>query len=426
MDSPKRRYVLVGIAAALLVIALVLPIVPYTLRASPPGFPYDDQGYRACEAQFIKNNVINFSDPGFQRCIAAYLLAPLNVTGHGSLSYRLLGVGLPPFPERLLVGETGFHAYLYTDGASITAAQEVNGNQVVYDPAGISISGSSLTEGFLGYSNLTVTVTNESDQTLADPVVLASAPGNSGNYTDKNGITWIFSLDSPSGTLLLGPCLTNGSVGNLTSGGTCSVTLHPIISTPFGSSFRYTVEVEGTLGLATSITKQTISYSISAQAADSLWVDGLIKLVNSARPGSPLVESSSLDAFAEQRFNTAVTQPDISDYGFVTDASKFFGENATRPAVTEDLLFPTLATQDPYTYVNSLQGAAPGHWASLTDKNYTHFGFYVGTGPYEVVRQPCPISEVLGAGVNITQYFESAGCSVSVQQSTWLVIVLGS
>ena len=83
-----------------------------------------------------------------------------------------------------------------------------------------------------------------------------------------------------------------------------------------------------------------------------------------------------------------------------------------------------MTTQDPYTYASILQGSAPGHWASLTDKNYTHFGYYFGTGPYEVVQQPCPVTEIPGGGINITQFFENAGCSVSVQQATWLVVVL--
>jgi hypothetical protein len=104
----------------------------------------------------------------------------------------------------------------------------------------------------------------------------------------------------------------------------------------------------------------------------------------------------------------------------------FFGANSSKLALVEVLLYPNLTVMDPFPYANIIQESAPGHWAALTDQNYTHFGYYVGTGPYEVVKQPCPIFEIPRAGVNITQFFESAGYSVSMQQATWLVIILSS
>ncbi|HEV2119486.1 MAG TPA: hypothetical protein VGS11_05215, partial [Candidatus Bathyarchaeia archaeon] len=158
-------------------------------------------------------------------------------------------------------------------------------------------------------------------------------------------------------------------------------------------------------------------------AIDQVWVAKFISLVSSARSNSTLTESSTLDMFAALRFNTAVNQPNISDYGLSGDTSSFFG-NGTPPAIVEVLLYP--AGQDPpSSYVAFLQGSAPGHWSALTDKSYTHFGYYVGTGPYEFVKFPCSVSEVPGPGVNITQYFTAAGCSVSTAQTTWLVIIVG-
>ena len=433
MGSPSGRYIYTGLAIVVLLVVILIPVVPYTLQVDNPGFPYQLQGYRACEAQFTTNNTISsstYSSPAFLHCVSPFLIPPINVTGYGSPSFKLFGVGVQPFPSRFLVSETGFNAYLYIKGASISAAQVVQETEVTYDPAGIEISNSSLSQGLLGGSNLTVTVMNHSDQTLINPLVWASVPGSSGNFTDKNGVTWIFSLGvgfggGPQQELIeFSPCLTDGGFANLTAGASCTAVLHAVTTAPFGSSFRYTVEVQGILGSRASITKRTFSYSLSPQAADRLWVNAFIGLVNAARGGIPLSESSTLDNFARQRFSSAVTQPDISDYGFGADVSSYFRANATKPIISEDLLYPNMTTQDPYTYASILQGSAPGHWASLTDKNYTHFGYYFGTGPYEVVQQPCPVTEIPGGGINITQFFENAGCSVSVQQATWLVVVL--
>jgi hypothetical protein len=423
---PRLRYVLVSLAIVILLVVTLVPAVPYHLTVSNPGFPYRMQGYLACQAQFDKNNVINTSLPTFKSCIAQYLIPPINVTGYGSLSFSLLGIGLHPFPDTLIVGESEFYAILHMSDARIVAAEQVPQPDVVLNAPGITISNSSVSWGFLGTSNLTVTVTNTSGQTLDNPWVFVSVPGSSGNYTDGHGVTWIFTLDAPSTTLVYDPCLQNGRPQNLTSGASCIATIPSVISTPFGSSFRYSVEVQGRLGSHYSVTAQTYSYSISSQAANRLWVSTFIELVNGARNGSSLTETTTLDTFANMRFNTAVAQPDISDYGLQADETSFFGANGTSPAIVEVLLYPAVATANPYSYLNTIRTSAPGHWAALTDGNYTHFGYYVGTGPYEFVQQPCSVSEIPGAGVNITQFFENAGCNVSTQQSTWLVIILSS
>ena len=188
---------------------------------------------------------------------------------------------------------------------------------------------------------------------------------------------------------------------------------------------HYSVEVQGRLGSQYSITKETYSYSISAQALNQEWTSTFIGIVNGARNSSAMVESSTLDQFAKLRFSTAVGQPDISDYGLYADEASFFGANSTGTQLVEVLLYPAMPSESPSSYASQIQRSAPGHWSALTDKDFTHFGYFVGTGPYEVVQQPCPVFEIPNGGINITQYFESAGCSVSLQQSTWLVIILG-
>ncbi|HEY6283989.1 MAG TPA: hypothetical protein VIW22_08710 [Nitrososphaerales archaeon] len=423
MTRPKLRYVLVSLAiVAFLVVALV-PAVPYRLTIADPIFPYRLQGYTSCENEYAKNNSINDSDPGFQKCIKQYLIPPINVTGYGSLSFRLLGIGTQPFPETMTVGESDFYAFLQTSGGKITLAQLVGQKDVVFNPQGIQVSNSSISWGFLANNNMTVTVTNKSGQTLVNPFVLVSLPGFSGNYTDKYGVTWVSSSFGDFGRVL---CESNGRIVNLTSGASCTAVVFYPVNPPFGSSFRYAVEIQGRLGHQYSITRESFTYSLSPQAADRIWVDKFISLVNGARNGTSLVQSSTLDRFASIRFATAVSQPDISDFGLYADESSFFGANATRPVIFEELLFPNMTRENPYTFVNVLQTSAPGHWAGLTDRTFGHFGYYVGTGPYEFVQRGCPVSEIPGAGINITQYLQNAGCKVVVQQSTWLVLILSS
>jgi hypothetical protein len=185
---------------------------------------------------------------------------------------------------------------------------------------------------------------------------------------------------------------------------------------------RYSASVSGLLGKRPFISKKSFSYTLPVQPVDQAWVSKFVGLVDSARNGSSLTESQTLDRFASVRFSTAVTQPNISDYGLSGDIATFFGTNGTQPAIVELLLYP--AGQDPYSYAADIKGSAPGHWSPLIDKNYSHFGFHVSTGPYEFVKFPCPVTEIPRAGINITQFFTAAGCSVSLVQTTWLVLIL--
>ena len=429
MNLLRTRYVVASVVIIIILAFVVLiPVVPYTLSIHNPGLAYTVEGYQACAYIVGNPPSLNLStQQAYDRCLAPYLIPPINVTGYGSLSFSLSGFGLSPFPKTMVVGENGFAAILYMSGGKASAAEGVPESDVAYDPPGIDIDNLSLSVGYLGNNTLGVSVTNLSGQTVADPFVSTSIPGDSGNYTDQYGLTWTYTstFGAPVGPIYV-PCLVNGEVQNLTTGDSCTATLHPLITVSPSLTFAYSVEVMGYMGKQFFVTRESSSYSISAQTMNQLWVDDFISLVNAARANSTLTESSTLDSFAAMRFRTAVTQPDISDYGFQDDVSSFFGANATRPAIAEDLLFPNMTSQDPYTFVSTLQGSAPGHWASLTDEDYTHFGFYIGTGPYEVVKLPCPVTEIPGGGINITQYFENAGCSVSVQQSTWLVVVLSS
>jgi uncharacterized glyoxalase superfamily protein PhnB len=343
--------------------------------------------------------------------------------------FSLTGLGIGPFPPLLTVGEDEgqgeFYATLHMSGARILAAEQVPQMDVVYNQPGIAIQNTSLSQGFLGNANVTISVSNQSGQTLTNPWVQLSIPGDDGNLTDKNGLKWMFSLAVASSPPVFDLCEVNGVPGNLSSGATCTVTLNPIISARPGTSFRYSVEVRGYLGSKYSVTKQTFSYSLPSQIVNQLWVKTFVGLVNTARGGTGLAESSTLDRFASLRFNTAVTQPDISDYGFYGDVSSFFGANASKTAAEELLLYP--GTESPYSFVSSLQSSFPAHWAPLINGNYTHFGYFVGTAPSVGVKLPCPTTEIPQGGVNITQYFTKLGCSVGrIPSTTWLVVILSS
>jgi hypothetical protein len=412
---------------SLLLIAAFVPVVEYRLSISNPGFPYTQAGFATCTNRFGGNkaNVTNIK--ALDECLARYIIPPINATGRGSLLFNLAGLGVGPFPPLLTVGENEgqgeFYAILHMSGSKILAAEQVPQMDLVYNQRGIDIQNASLSQGFLGYANVTVSVSNRSGQTLDNPWVYLSIPGDDGNFTDKNGLKWMFTIEA-SGPWVGAPCETNGAPRNLSSSTTCSVTLHPIISALPGTSFRYSVEIRGYLGSTYSVTKQTFSYSLPSQTVNQVWVKTFVGLVDSARTGPQLSESSTLDTFASMRFRTAVTQPDISDYGFFGDEISFFGATS-KITVVELLLFPT--TQSPYSFVGSLQSGSPAHWAALVNRNYTHFGYFVGTGAYVGVKLPCPTTEIPQAGINITQFFTKMGCSAGrIPSTTWLVVILST
>ena len=427
MGFLEARYIATILVVLGVSVATLVPIVPYRLTVNVPGFPYKTTGFLACQTEFgqvikIANaQAINITDQkGFQKCLNQYRWQPINVTGSSSLTYKFLGLGMPPFPRMMTVSEDTFHAILYTSGTKIVAGEQVDPN-TLYNPPGIIIDNISLSVGSFGQSNVTISFTNGTNQTIYGAQISLSIPGASGNSTDSNGVTWI--NDSPVANS--SPCLVGKQLQNVTPGGSCTVTLAAVINVinviP-GSSFRYSAQVIGLLGDKHFEIRKAFSYTIPVQAIDQAWVAKFISLVSSARSNSSLTESSTLDSFAALRFSTAIKQPNISDYGLPGDTSTFFGANAY-PAIVEVLLYP--AGQNPYSYVNFIHESAPGHWSVLTDKGYTHFGYYVGTGPYEFVKFPCSVVEIPAPGINITQYFTAAGCSVSTDQTTWLVIILG-
>jgi hypothetical protein len=186
-----------------------IPLVQYKQSVAVPGFPYKFTGFQACEIEFghIYNSTngqgINITNQtGFNHCIQKYRWLPINVTGGASLSYKFLGIGVPPFPSMMNVSEDSFHAILFTNGTRIVAGVQVNPD-TLYDPPGIIIDNLSLSMGSFGQSNVTVSFTNGTSQTISGAWIILSTPSDSGNSTDNEGVTWMSLAPGPLGS----PCL---------------------------------------------------------------------------------------------------------------------------------------------------------------------------------------------------------------------------
>ena len=325
-------------------------------------------------------------------------------------------MGTPPFPSILYINEDQFYAMLHVSGSNVTAGEIVAHPDPLYNPSGIAIRNDSIATDAFGRGNLTLTITNMTGENVTSAVVLISVPGIFNSNQTSGGVTWMYSFgDSPGGRV--------AAPFDIPPGGSHTTSLAVINTIPRGTTYRYSAEIRGNLGDSYFVESRSFSYTFPALAVDSDWVSSFIGLVNKARNGTPLAEAGNLDQFAALRFSTASSQPDISDYGFTSDYSRFFGSNGTNPAIAEALLYPGAAL--PFSYATTLQQVGRAHWSLLLDANYTHFGYYIGTAPYEVVNLPCPVAEIPGPGLNITQYFQAHGCTTIVEQTIWLVVVLG-
>lgn len=85
------------------------------------------------------------------------------------------------------------------------------------------------------------------------------------------------------------------------------------------------------------------------------------------------------------------------------------------------------------SYVNQIIKTAPLHWQLLINQNNTYHGYYIANGPaYEVLGHgdgygsQCPVTEIPGLNINISQYFVQYGCSVELSNLTYFVIELAS
>jgi len=160
---------------------------------------------------------------------------------------------------------------------------------------------------------------------------------------------------------------------------------------------------------------QSIVSDIGGPTINAQWVQQFMASVNSARQAQgrqAMAESSSLDQLAQQRLQleTEGNHWEITHYGY----------QDIPPGVGEVVFFPDGYT--PSSYVTDIQTDAPLHWNLLMDPSFTSFGYALGQGTTLSVYQPCPVTELPGPGINITQYYQQYGCTTTQETVTWLVI----
>jgi len=160
---------------------------------------------------------------------------------------------------------------------------------------------------------------------------------------------------------------------------------------------------------------------------NSTWVFQFFSIVNQYRQSidaPPLQYCPWLDNFAHIRFETMIQNPAISHYGFDRDFDEYLSQYQNFLLVGEEVLYPDGYT--PKDYVQILQSEAPLHWEELMNSNYMYYGYYIDYGPDYIIIGSCPVTEIPGPNINVPQYFKSYGCSVELENDTWLVIELSN
>jgi len=402
-------------AVAVILFSVLAPVIAYSQSVNI-WYAYKN-GFTKCNPPGGIFNSTNSAEA--ERCLASYKYPPAIITGHASIAYRLLGLGMSPYPRQVEVTQGNNTILAYFRGDKLTAVEGIGFGDITVNPKNVvQVQNVSFVVTDFGFMDVNVVLKNTGTSPIvAGPdqlgkygaVVTIQLPGDSNSTVD--GLTWI------GGNVAYGQCAPSWIPGS-----TCRVGYSLYDNLQINKSFTYYVEVRG------AVAGQYFFYRVGLQGlppqrgVTAAWVSRFIGQVNNARGAASLTENTTLDRFAAVRFKTAVTYPDISDYGLQGDISTFFGTSGTLPNIVEILLYP--GSQDPSSYSSTIQSYAPGHWSALSDENYTHFGYYVGSAPYEFVKLPCSVTEIPRAGINITLFFTAAGCSVSLVQTTWLVLIL--
>jgi len=423
--NPRTGLSVFAIGLVLVGAFFFAPIVTYT-KSFPLAFAIEQGAYRACSEEAFGtaappafevvplNATLTAESDSFNNCLDQHLFPPYNVTGRSSLSYQILGIGSPPFASRLLFTQGNYSGLVYFNGTKVAAAYEFF-QKVEVDPTGVyQLLNASVQMSGFGNLEFIASIKNIGSSPISNLGVATSGlPASySPGYVTRDGFNWTE----------VGPAWTCSDY--LAPGGIC--TASTILANTNATRYNYTLYVVGQIGGASGTT--FFHREAREQAAPQLglgkdWVNLFMNQVNAERHGTPLTENSTLDRFAALRFASASSQPQMSDYGFLTDRTTFFGLGVFASGVTELLLYPGVSA--PYPYASDLQGSAPKHFAALMNTTYTQFGYYFGEAPYYLVSVNCPVKEVPSAGINITQYFEGYGCTVTpVPDMTWLVIIL--
>jgi len=168
---------------------------------------------------------------------------------------------------------------------------------------------------------------------------------------------------------------------------------------------------------------------------NSSWANEFFANVSTQR-GAPYYYCPVLSEFARTRFHTMAANYGISHYGYNQDFNTYWpGGYASGPyiytAFGEEVFYPSGYT--PRAYVSQVISTAPGHWQELSNTSLTYYGFYIARGPaYEILGpgggygEACPVTEIPGPNINISQFFAQYGCSVELSNLTYFVIEIAS
>lgn len=175
----------------------------------------------------------------------------------------------------------------------------------------------------------------------------------------------------------------------------------------------------------TNITKQQSQSS-------SVWATEFFQNLSADR-GTQYSYCPSLSQFAKLRFNTMSANYGISHYGYDQDFSNFYG-TIYNTYFAEEVFYPNLGLfgDTPSSYPSYIESKAPIHWQLLMDNNYSYYGYNIQNGPNYEIYGPdggyavCPVTEIPGPNINLTQFFAQYGCSVVVVNTTWFVMELAS
>jgi len=414
------------LVATLLVGAFFLaPVVAYTKSFALPD-AIEPEANHVCSEQvfgtpsppaavvsiFPGNTTLEAEWTAFNNCVFQDLYPPYNLTEYATLAYKLFGVGPNPFPARYFFSQGNYSGLVYFDGEKITAAYEFFLQNVTLD-TGKTFELLNASMVLTGYGDIEFTASVKNIDTSPIQQLFVGTSGLPGPYslenTSRAGLTW--TLVPP-----LGVCSSY-----LQPGATCTAS-YEVLATN-STQYHYFVYVEGYAGGRPFFYREELRQPAPQAGLGKDWVSVFIGRINGERQGLSLTENATLDRFAAERFATASSNPQISDYGYATDMTSFFGAGASTSGVTELLLYPGVSA--PYSYASDLEGMAPRHFAALMNSNYTQYGYYIGRAPYYLISASCPVQEIPSANINVTQYFEGHGCTVTpVPDVDWLVMIL--
>jgi len=432
MDLRDQRVLLVLSVVGIVVVLLVTPIVP----VSYSFVFHDNYTQAAISCDQLSNSTLRNS------CFDQYRYPPAALRGVTSLSYLISGLGPPPLPSTTIVTQGLAVALVHYDRSGIAYAEGPFEAPIALNPPGVvRVVDPEVLPGPNGVISFSAVITNIGSTSFQIVGAYFDYPGYGINDT-VDGVVW------HSGSTAAESCGDSG----LAPGQSCPVALPlgPDDSLQTGAEYPLTWVVVGfdpqlpqlepngsavaLFGLQGArpgfvgcnfvyVQTNSVPYpGATSPMIDATWVHTFVGLVNAGRGAIPLSEDAALDAFAQSRFETAVTQYEISDFGFDAQAAAF--TNGTGTVLNEEILYPNGTS--PSDFVTYLRATAPGHWNELTSGVYSRYGYFVASGPAVAFSQACPVKEVIGRNVNITQLAIQNGCQYKVENELWLLIVLGS